>query len=156
MATESAKPTSPAGPRRPYHLGVSVGLSTGFYALTLAGVTSAQVSHDRAVIDDRRPTQDAIRLLGSSHELMLARLAAARVRFELASARFEGATERLRALQSELARLAAAVAEIEGTAFALPDRIALPGVPKIKAVSSSSTTTAPATTGTTGASGTPP
>ena len=36
--------------RRPYHVGVALGLSTGLYALSLAAVTTFQVAEDRALI----------------------------------------------------------------------------------------------------------
>ena len=52
----AAKPRPDESPRRPYHLGVALGLSTATYAVTLAAVTCLQVADDRALLAEREPT----------------------------------------------------------------------------------------------------
>jgi hypothetical protein len=138
-----------------------IGLSTGVYALALAGVAAAQAAHDRAVVADRQPMQTAITLLGSAHDRMQRSIDAARAGYTAAAGGYDQATERLISLQAGLERLAAVITGIEGTSFSLPGRISLPSVPGVRPVAAAPATpaapaaVAPTTVATTGASGAP-
>ncbi|MDH4334978.1 MAG: hypothetical protein OEW24_06935 [Chloroflexota bacterium] len=141
-------------PRRPYHVGVALGLSTGLYAVTLGAVASAQIEHDQAIIVDRRPMQEAISLLGSAHDRMEIRMEAAWVDYQAASGGYDGVAERLSTLQTELENLGATVTGIEGTAFSLPTRLSLPTVRTVRPAAPAAPAAAPPPTqSTTGASG---
>lgn len=151
------KPAKAADPKRPYHVGVALGLSTGLYAVALGAVTSAQVEHDRAVIEDRRPMQQAIDLLGNGHQRMESRMSGAWDRYEQASGGYDQVTLHLADLEAALQLLSETVAGIEGSAFALPDRLALPAVPLARpaapAPAAAPAAAAPPVQATTGASG---
>lgn len=153
------KAAKASAPKRPYHVGVVLGLSTGLYAVALGAVTAAQVEHDNAIIVDRQPMQKAIDLLSTGHERMETRMSAAWDRYEHASKGYDGVTQRLSDLEAALQQLSDTVAGIEGTAFALPNRLALPAVPLARpaspAAAAPATAAPPPTQATTGASGAP-
>ena len=150
----SGSPVKPIGAgRRPHHVGVVIGLSTGAYAMALAAVTSAQAAHDRGLIADREPMVDAVSLLASGHDRMQARIEAARSRYAAASDRYAQAAQQLGALQADLDRLARTLTRIEGTTFAAPPRISAPAAPGVRPPAA--TPAPPPTQATTGASGKP-
>ncbi|OGO57244.1 MAG: hypothetical protein A2V84_02230 [Chloroflexi bacterium RBG_16_70_13] len=143
----------PAERKVPYHIGVAIGLSTGAYALSLAAVTNLQIDHDRELIDDRRPVQDAIALLGAYHGRMAAELEEARTQYESGSQDYGVLTARLAELRADLERLGLDVGSIEGMTGLLPSQIRLPSVPSIVAPPAPNPLTPPPTHGKTGASG---
>ena len=153
MSNDAAKPAGAT--RRPYHVGVAIGLSTSAYAMVLAGVTSAQADHDRRVISDREPMVDAVSLLASGHDRMQARIEAARSRYAAASDRYAQAAQQLGALQADLDRLARTLTRIEGTTFAAPPRISAPAAAGVRPLAAAPAPAPPPTQATTGASGKP-
>jgi hypothetical protein len=166
-ARASAAKRPPADPRRPYHVGVALGLTAGVYATSLAAVSLLQIDRDRALIADRQPVSDAIVELGRHHDDMEARLAQAGAVYDDASARYEALANDLQAVHSDVVRLGRTLQAIDRVAVvngsgldsgplvvrSAPGR--LPTLSKA-APKSSGGSTAPATSATTGASGAPP
>jgi hypothetical protein len=130
------KPASDSRPRssskRPYHVAVAVGLSTGVYALSLAGVSILQFEHDRQLIAAREPVADAIAELATHHDRLTQRIEAVRGAYERAADRYGLVSDELRRLHDRLADLHGQVAAIEGAAGRLPTAISLPTVPQVK------------------------
>ena len=169
MTSDRPRPASPE-PKRPYHLGVALGLTTGVYAMSLLVTTTFQVDHDRALIVDRDPVQAAIDALDRHHDLMEASLLRARLRYEDGSAGYAAIAERLAALEARLAETDRSVSAAEKLGASLPGELYLPNIPRSKPRSGSSgggrsggvtlppappAVTPPSTDGTTGASGAP-
>jgi hypothetical protein len=140
-----------SGTRRPYHVGVAIGISTCVYTLSLAAVTGIQVNRDRELIADRKPVQDAISLLSHHHDEMDARLAEASDRYRKAIRSYRGVAGGLDELHDGLDRLGKQLSELEGDAVRIP-RVTLPGVPRSLPAPAA---VPPATHATTGASGRP-
>lgn len=113
----------------PYHLGVAIGLSTTAYALSMTVVTGLQIEHDRALIEDRRPVEDAIAMLGAHHERIAAQLEEALKRYESGSQDYEAISARLREVRAQIERLGLSVESIEGMAGLLPSQLRLPAIP---------------------------
>jgi hypothetical protein len=150
-------------PRRPYHLGVAVGLSAGVYAAALTAVTLVQIDTDRALAADRRPVADAIEVLREHHDGMADSLTAAWGVYDEATTRYGIVVKNAGALHAAVDRLGRQVAEIEGSrapasvggSVKLPPP---PGKPSKVALSSNGSTNPappPASNGTSGASGKP-
>ena len=152
--------TTTSEPRRPYHLGVAIGVSAGVYAASLTGVTLVQIEQDRRLIADREPVSAAIDALTDHHDAMEASLSSARAIYDEASTRYGVVVKGASALHAAVDRLGRRVAAIEGTtvtsgggSFHLP---AAPGKPS--AASSSGGGSAiqpPSSNGGSGASGKP-
>jgi hypothetical protein len=74
VAAKGDRPATPSArvvePKRPYHVGVALGVAAGLYAGSLAAVTRLQIDHDQALIVDRQPVRDAIELLDQHHDAM--------------------------------------------------------------------------------------
>jgi hypothetical protein len=146
-------------PRRPYHLGVVIGVSAGIYAASLTGVTLVQIEQDRRLVADREPVSAAIDALTDHHDTMEASLASARAIYDEASARYGAVVKGASALHAAVDRLGRRVAAIEGTtvtsggSFRLP---AAPGKPSAGSASGGgSAAQPPSSNGTSGASGKP-
>jgi len=148
----AGKPAS-TEPRRPFHIGVLVGLSTGMYAFSLAAVTTLQVASDQTLIEERAPVSDAIGLLADHHDRLAARLDLARRRYEEASGGYGDLSDRLTAVHHDIETLGRSVTTIEGSALALPGQLDLPAVLRIAPPRAAPPP--PATHATTGASGKP-
>jgi uncharacterized membrane protein YgcG len=114
-------------PKRPYHLGVAVGLTTGAYALSLLVASSLQIDHDRALIVDRQPVADAIDVLGEHHDDMGIRLEVARTAYATGADGYGALITRLDAMRERLAKMDATVTAIERANGVLAASI--PGVP---------------------------
>lgn len=142
-------------PKRPYHVAVAVGLTTGVYALSLAGVSILQFDHDRALVAAREPVADAISELATRHDRLTQRLDAVRGTYERVADRYGLVTDELRRLHDRLADLHSQVAAIEGAAGRLPTAIALPAAPRIRPAPAPAAVSQPApkTHAKTGASG---
>ena len=155
-AVPGARKPPSSDPRRPYHIGVLIGLSTGAYALSLAAITTLQVASDKALIDERAPMGDAIDLLAEHHDRMVTGVDAARRGYDAASGGYEDLSGRVQDVHDGIARLNRTVTTIEGSARALPRSLNLPSVP-LRAPRTATTPAKapapPATDGTTGASG---
>jgi hypothetical protein len=158
-ATEAAAirsaPTKEA--RRPYHIGIAIGLSAGVYATSLAAVTVLQVDHDKRLAGDRQPVGEAIRLLGEHHDAMEADLLAAHSAFDEASVGYESVVSGIGELHMAVKRLGEVIGRIEGTStdFRLPSMVSLPSVPRGTSSKPASKPAArpPPSNGGTGASG---
>lgn len=151
---DSKAARSRSAPKRPYHVVVAVGLSTGVYALSLAGVSILQFEHDRRLIEAREPVADAVAELATHHDRLTQRLDAVRGLYERAADRYGLVGDELRRLHDRLADLQGQVAAIEGAAGRLPTAISLPAVPRANpAPAPVVTQPAPKTHAKTGASG---
>ena len=127
----AARKPSGSEQRRPYHIGVAIGLSAGVYASSLAVVTVLQIDQDERVAADRRPVGDAISLLGQHHDAMEADLQTARSVFDEASVRYGSVVSDIGELHAAVKRLGRTIVRIEGTStdLQLPGMIHLPSVP---------------------------
>jgi len=100
-------------PKRPYHLGVAIGVTTGAYAISLMVASTLQIQHDRASIADRQPVEDAIAMLGSTHDDMQAGLEQARARYSDRADGYTALIARLDAMRAGLATMDRTVTGIE-------------------------------------------
>lgn len=114
-------------PKRPYHLGVAIGVTTGAYALSLLAAATLQIQHDRALIADRQPVAQAIDVLGDHHDDMTLRLEAARTAYATGAEGYGALITRLDTLRDRLAKMDATVTAIERANGVLAASI--PGVP---------------------------
>ncbi len=135
-------------PRRPYHLGVFLGLSATAYAVFLAGVTGLQAGADGAVVAARAPDLQAAAQVAAEHDQLEAHLESVASAYARAALRYEQLGSGLGDLESSLGDLSAIVSSVQGAARALPARVALPPVSRTVV-----RVAAPAVHATTGASG---
>ena len=134
----------------PVRAGMLLGASAAVYAVTLAGVSGLQAQHDAAVIAARQPSVDRISEVRAANDALEAALVAVDAKARTLAADYATAGGDISVYQARLDELAGLVATIQGSAAALPSRIALPSVSIHGKVGSSK---APATSSTTGASG---
>lgn len=128
--TGKPRPGTTAEPRRPYHVGVAMGLCVGVYAGSLAVVTILQIDQDRATITDRAPVGEAIDMLGRHNDRMAAEIEVAGGAYAHAADGYDGVARDVNDLDSAVRRLTARVAAIKGSAMQIPDAISLPAVPR--------------------------
>ena len=133
---------------RPLHLAVLVGASAGIYAMSLGTVAALQSATDRAVIDARAPLDRAIRDLAATNAGLTAGLDRVAHADDGLSSAYDRVGPLLGTAETTLDALSASVARISGIAGALPDRVALPAVPRT--VVSRATSPAHATSGASG------
>lgn len=126
MTSERPKPAAPEA-KRPYHLGVAVGVTTGAYALSLMAASTLQIQHDRALIADRDPMQAAITMLGSHHDEMEPQLEEARTRYTDGADGYGSLATRLDTLRERLAKMDKTVSAIERDSGTLAAKV--PGIP---------------------------
>lgn len=136
--------------RKPVHVAVAIGLTTGIYAASLAAVTALQANHDRAMAAGRAPVAAAMESLGDANDRLTRGVDASVASYEAAATGYRALTDDLAALESRLADLGGAVGAVRGSMAALPSRVALPSVGRVASRSTASRTQA-----TTGASGAP-
>lgn len=105
--------TTTPEPKRPYHVGVAVGVTTGLYAISLLAATRLQIDADRGIMADRAPMQAAITLLDDHHDSLDSSLADARAQYTEGATGYDGLATRLAALDARLAKMATSVAAIE-------------------------------------------
>ena len=134
--------------RRPVHLAVVVGLSAGAYAAALAGVTALQATGDRELAAANAPAVDALAMLTVEHDRLEARLAAAGSTYGARAAAYTDITDALAWLEDRLAKLAAEVKKVEGSASWVPPSVRMPSVSR-----DAPPATRPSSNGSTGASG---
>lgn len=134
-ARRSSEGTPRSTAKRPVHVVVAVGLSTGVYALSLAAVSIIQFEHDRGLIASREPIADAIAELATYHDRLAERITAVRGTYEHVADRYGLVGDELRRLHDRLADLHSQVAAIEGAAGRLPTALSLPAVPRAKPAS---------------------
>ncbi len=125
----AAKPArSPASPdpKRPYHLGAAIGLSTGIYAASLLVAARLQIDADRALIHDRTPVEAAISALGDHHDWMDDRLDEARAGYAAGATAYDDLRMRLAAMDKRLASLNSVVASVERLGNSISTTLELP------------------------------
>ena len=121
-----SRPATPE-PKRPYHVGVAIGVTTGAYALSLLATSTLQIQQDRALIADRHPVDAAIMVLGDDHDQMEMRLQRARTRYGDGAEGYGALVARLDKLRERLAKMDKTVTSIERANNVLAASI--PGVP---------------------------
>jgi hypothetical protein len=139
--------------RRPLHLAVFVGVSTGAYAVALAAVTTLQSGTDAAINADRAPYDLAADRMASGHDAVEAVLEDATRAYDRLAAAYDGLTPELAAMEVSLESLGDRTARLSDSIGALPTRVAVPRMPTIRSAPAPVKATKPATHGTTGASG---
>jgi hypothetical protein len=140
----------------PARAGLLIGASAAVYAVSLAGVASLQADADAQVAAARAPYVDEVASLRSANDELERRLLAADAEARALAADYGAVGVMVTGYQARLDALAGLVAEVEGSAAALPARIKLPSVSMRGAIAGSSRSTgrsAPKTSGTSGASG---
>lgn len=139
----------------PARAGMLIGMSAAVYAVTLAGVSAVQSSDDAALAARRQPYLDAIAQARASNDALEAAIVRADTQARALASRYEAVGADVAAYQARLDSLAALVADVQGSAAALPTRIALPSVSTRGAIGGtrSGGSKAPATTTKTTASG---
>jgi phage shock protein A len=135
----------------PMHLPMALGLGTGLYAVTLAGVTALQARTDAALAAERQPLSVAVGEVTQSRAALEGQLQVTVSSLNAAAAAYDRVRGHSADLETALSALAARVSSATGAAASLPSRISLPAAPG----GVSSVSTAPATQATTGASGKP-
>jgi hypothetical protein len=138
VATTAVRGGSRPEARRPYHVGVAIGLCAGVYAGSLTAVTVLQIDRDRDLIRDRAPVAEAIELLARHNDRMATEIDAAGEAFQQAADGYEGVAAGVTNLDTAVKRLTARVAAIKGSTMQLPDALSLPPVTRIGGGSSSS------------------
>ena len=160
-ATQARGPGHRLEPRTPLlstpaRAGLLLGASAAVYAVTLAGVSGWQAEAADAATAARASRMDAVtqaRAANDRLEATLARLDSGAKQLVDAYGTAAGDTSDY---QARLDELSALVAEVQGTAAALPARIQLPTVTVHGAIAGSTRSSrAPATSARTGASGKP-
>jgi hypothetical protein len=112
----------------PARAGMLIGASAAVYAVTLAGVAGLQASSDAAVAAGRQPYLDAIAETRAANDALAAALLEADTGSRALAASYANTSAAVAAYQAALDDLAVLVAEVEGSAAALPSRIVLPTV----------------------------
>ena len=121
---------SATDPKRPYHLGVAIGITSGVYAASLLVAARLQIETDRALIADRTPVEAAISALGDHHDWMDDRLGEARTAYSVGASGYEALIAKLEAMDARLSDLGATVASVEKLGNSLATSLDLPGVPR--------------------------
>jgi hypothetical protein len=141
----------------PARAGLLLGGSAAAYAVTLAGIAALQASSDAQVAARRQPWIDQVAEVRAANDALEQALLRADTDARWLAAEYDAAGGDVAAYQARLDALAALVAEVEGSAAALPTRIALPKVTVRGAVTTRSSSgggsSAPSSTSTSGASG---
>jgi len=137
----------------PARAGMLLGVSAAVYAVTLAGVAGQQAGSDAALAAARAPDLAAVDTARAANDALEARVRAAdRATRDLAHA-YDGTAADAADYQARLDELTALVAEVRGSAAALPNRIPLPAVVIHGSIGGTRSSRPPATSGRTGASG---
>ena len=139
--------------RRPLHLAVLVGVSTGTYAIALAGVTALQSASDAAIAADRAPYELAADRLAAGHDRVEAALEDAGRDYDLLASSYDGLAPRLVDMEASLQGLGDRAIRLSDSIGSLPSRVSVPRMPTIRSAPAPAKVSKPATHGTTGASG---
>jgi hypothetical protein len=162
-AREATGPATRAAVRRneailttPARAGLLIGASAAVYAVSLAGVATLQADTDAQLAAARAPYVDEVAGLRSANDELEQLLLEADAEARALAADYGAVGVMVTDYQTRLDALAGLVAEVEGSAAALPARIKLPSVSTRGAIAGSSRSSggsAPKTSGTSGASG---
>jgi hypothetical protein len=142
----------------PARAGMLVGASAAVYAMTLAGISGLQAETDASVAAARAPYEAVVAQTRAANDELGARIVKANAEVGALVAIYGKVGTNVEAYQARLDSLAALVAEVQGSAAALPARIKLPTVTMRGAIAGSSRSggsTTRRTTAKTGASGAP-
>ncbi len=138
----------------PTRAGMLIGASAAIYAVTLAGVSVMQADSDAAIVARRQPYLEAVAAARSANDALEIAVVKADDAARALAGDYAAVGGDVASYQSRLDELAALVAEVRGSAAALPTRISLPTVSVRSAGSGGgSSSRAPATKATTAASG---
>jgi len=134
VAGPMAHPVRPAVRKKeavlstPTRAGMLIGASAAIYAVTLAGVSLLQSDSDAALAASRQPYLDALAATRAANDTLEAALVKADGAAQALANDYTGVGQDVTAYQARLDELAALVAEVQGSAAALPTRISLPTV----------------------------
>jgi uncharacterized membrane protein YgcG len=150
----------------PARAGMLFGATAAVYAVTLAGIAGIQAESESAVVAARVPYMEDLAATRAANETMEARIGKADAEVRALVATYGTVGGNVTTFQGRLDSLAALVADVRGSAAALPNRIKLPSVTTVRisrssggggggggSSSSGGGAPAPATGGGTGASG---
>ena len=118
--------------RRPVHVAVTVGVTAGLYAVSLAGVTALQHDTDARLAAERAPASATVEALRSAHDALDADLAGLSAGYSGAAETYRVLADRIGAHKSALTSLEKRVAAVEGSASSLR----VPTVPRLPTLSS--------------------
>jgi hypothetical protein len=135
----------------PSRAGLLIGVSAAVYAVSLAAVSGLQFQTDAANAAAAAPMVSALGRTRAVNDALDALLRAADARARAVAAEYDAFGGDATAYQQQLDGLAALVADVRGSAAALPVTISLPKVVTHGAIAGA----APATSGVTSASGKP-
>jgi hypothetical protein len=135
----------------PARAGMLLGMSAAVYAVTLAGVSALQASSDADLAAQRQPYLDTVAEMRAANDSLERAITSTGTRAQALVGGYETAGSDISEYQARLDSLAALVADVQGSAAALPTRINLPKV-TIRAATTTSRA-APRTTTRTTASG---
>jgi hypothetical protein len=127
--TSAKAPTQRPGAKRPYHVGVAVGLTTSLYAATLLLATRLQIDADRALIADREPMQRAIDALGSHHDTLTSLLDEARDAYNTAATGFGSVIDGMAHLDEHLTAVSGTIEAAERLSASISANLSLPVIP---------------------------
>lgn len=137
----------------PARAGMLIGVSAAVYAVSLAGVAGLQFQTEAATAQAQAPIVTAVERTRAANDALEAALLAADARAQALEADYAMMGPDAAAFQQRLNELASLVAQVQGSAAALPASISLPTVKTHGAVARSGK--APATAAVTSASGKP-
>ncbi len=142
----------------PARAGMLLGATAAIYAVTLAGIAGLQADSEAGVAAARAPYLDELAQARAANDAMETRIAKSDTEIHALVATYGAVGGNVASFQERLDSLAALVADVQGSAAALPARIKLPAVSTVRVSRSSSSgggggSSAPATGGRTGASG---
>lgn len=141
----------------PARAGMLFGATAAIYAVTLAGISGLQADSEAAVAAARAPYLDELAQTQAANDAIEARITRADTEIHALVATYGAVGENVATFQERLDSLAVLVADVQGSAAALPARIKLPTVTTVRVSRSSGGggggSSAPATGGSTGASG---
>lgn len=112
----------------PARAGMLLGGTAAIYAVTLAGVAALQSSSDAALSASRQPYVDTVAAARAQNDQLEQTLAQANADAKWLAGVYDEMSTEVSGYQSRLDSLAQLVADVEGSAAALPTRISLPKV----------------------------
>ena len=134
----------------PARAGMLLGASAAIYAVTLAGIAGLQAQGDAELVARHQPYVEALARARAANDALAAALDRTDADLRTVGASYASTGASVSDYEARLDALAALVAEVQGSAAALPTRISLPRV-----TVTSSGSRPPRTSTTTGASGVP-
>jgi hypothetical protein len=102
--------------RHPVHVGITVGVVAGLYAISLAGVNALQSTTNAQLAAQQAPANDAVETLRTAHDEMEASVAGAENAYNAAVADYNAAMATLAGHEKQLDSLASRLHKISGSA----------------------------------------